>query len=460
MWYRASKFPNAEGTLLVKYSKRRRLPLISADGEGIVNHVGALLLKEMADRIGLTDDLGRALSGARVRRSEYDPAEILRDISVMLANGGDCIADLAALRGQSVLFGNVAPDVTAWRAVRNTAPKCLAGIKAARATARARAWAAGAAPQGEMILDFDATLIESHSEKEGARGTWKRTFGFHPLLCYLDNTNEPLAGMFRPGNAGSDSAADHIVVLDEALAQIPSPCRERQPILARSDSAGGSHAFVDALRERGLRFTVGFQMGETVREAILGTPESAWVPALDQDGEEREGAEVCELHRLNLASWPEGTRAICRRERAHPGARLKLWEEGGIRHQVFITDQTDRDIAILEMRHRQRAHVEDRIRCGKATGLETFPSHYWEFNEVWLELILIAQTLIAWVQLLCLTGEARLWEPKRLRYRVLHTAAQVVRTGRRVRLRLQQSWPWSWQLSRAFAQLRLLPAAP
>jgi hypothetical protein len=127
---------------------------------------------------------------------------------------------------------------------------------------------------------------------------------------------------------------------------------------------------------------------------------------------------------------------------------------------VFITDQTDQDIAILEMRHRQRAHVEDRIRCGKATGLEGFPSHYWEFNEVWLELILIAQTLIAWMQLLCLTGEARVWEPKRLRYRLLHTAAQVVRTGRRVRLRLQQSWPWSWELSRAFTRLRLLPAAP
>jgi hypothetical protein len=225
-----------------------------------------------------------------------------------------------------------------------------------------------------MVLDFDATLIESHSDKEGARGTWKRTFGFHPLLCYLDDTSEPLAGMFRPGNASSDSAADHIAVLDEALAQIPSPYRESRPILARADSAGGSHEFVDALRERGARFTVGFQMGEAVREATLRAPEPAWVPALDQDGEEREGAEVCELNSL--------------------------------------------------------------------------------------ELILIAQTRIAWIQLLCLTGDARLWEPKRLRYRLFHTAAQVVRTGRRVRLRLQRSWPWSWELSRAFARLRLLPAAP
>lgn len=449
----------------MKYSKQRRLPAISADGEGIVNHVGALLLKELADRMGLTDDLAEALSPVRLRNSAYDPAAILRDIAVTLANGGDCIADLAALRGQETLFGKVAPDVTAWRAVRNKAPKCLAGIKAARATTRARAWAAGAAPTGEMILDFDATLIESHSEKEGAHGTWKRTFGFHPLLCYLDNTSEPLAGMFRPGNAGPkgappDSAADHIAVLDEAIAQIPPPYRESQPILARADSAGGSHDFVDALRERGVRFTVGFQMGEAVREAILNTRDPDWVPALDQDGEEREGAEVCELHQLDLSSWPEGARAICRRERAHPGAQLKLWEHGGIRHQVFLTDQTDEDVAALEMRHRQRAHVEDRIRCGKATGLEAFPSHFWEFNEVWLELILIAQTLIAWLQLLCLTGEASLWEPKRLRYRLFHTAAEIVRSGRRVRLRLQERWPWSWELGRAFTRLRLLPAAP
>lgn len=449
-----------EGTFLVKYSRRRRHPVVTADGEGVVNHVGALLLKELADRMGLTDDLSRALSQARLRRSAYDPAAILRDVAVTLANGGDCIADLAALRGQETLFGKVAPDVTAWRAVRKTAPRCLAGIKAARATARARAWAAGAGPKGEMILDFDATLIVSHSDKEGARGTWKRTFGFHPLLCYLDNTSEPLAGMFRPGNAGSDSAADHIAVLDEALAQIPSPYRETQPILARADSAGGSHEFVDALRERGVRFTVGFQMGEAVREATLRAPEPAWVPALDQDGEEREGAEVCELHSLDLSAWPEGTRAICRRERAHPGAQLKFWEDRGIRHQVFITDQADEDVTMLEMRHRQRAHVEDRIRCGKATGLECFPSHYWGFNEVWLELILIAQTLIAWLQLLCLTGEARLWEPKRLRYRLFHTAAQIARTSRRIRLRLQRSWPWTWELDRAFTRLRLLPAAP
>lgn len=444
----------------MKYSRRRRLPVISADGERIVNHTGALLLKEMSDRMGLTDELGHALSEVRVRRSAHDPGAILRDIAVTLANGGDCIADLAALRGQETLFGEVVPDVTAWRAVRNTAPKCLGAIKAAVATTRARAWSAGAAPEGEMILDFDATIVESHSEKEGAQGTWKHTFGFHPLLCYLDNTSEPLAGMFRRGNASSGSAEDHIEVLEEALAQIPASYRESQPILARADSGGGSHDFVDALRERGIRFTVGFQMGEPVREAILTMPESAWVVALDQDGEEREGAEVCELRALDLTGWPEGTRAICRRERAHPGAQLKLWEHRGIRHQVFITDQTDEDIALLEMRHRQRAHVEDRIRCGKATGLDGFPSHYWEFNTVWLELILIAQTLIAWVQLLCLTGEARLWEPKRLRYRLFHTAAQVVRSGRRVRLRLQRTWPWTWELNCAFARLRLLPAAP
>jgi Transposase DDE domain group 1 len=190
-------------------------------------------------------------------------------------------------------------------------------------------------------------------------------------------------------------------------------------------------------------------------------PESAWIPALTQEGEgeEREGAEVCELENLDLSAWPEGTRAICRRERAHPGAQLRLWEVKGIRHQVFITDQSGGDIAVLEARHRCRARIEDGIRCAKDTGLMNLPSAAFVFNQVWLELVLTAQCLLSWTQALCLEGEARLWEPKKLRHRLLHMAARVVRTGRRLILRLQRDWPWAHLLARAFARLRALPAA-
>ncbi len=446
-------------------TNRRKYPIVTADGTGIASHVGALLLAEVADRTGLTDGFSRALRPARQRNSGHDPGVVVRDVAVMLADGGDCVSDLAVLRGQRALFGEVASTATAWRVLAQAAPPHLAGLRAARARARAHAWEAGGAPEERLTLDFDSTLVDAHSEKEQAAGNYKRGFGFHPMVCYLDGGKdrapEPLAGMLRPGNATPDSSADHITLLDEALAQIPARWRGRgQPKLARSDTAGASHDFVDALRERGIQFSIGLPIRDFVRRAILNTPESAWVPAITQDGQEREGAQVCELHTLDLWAWPLGTRAICRRERAHPGAQLRLWEDEGLRHQVFITDQTDEDIAVLEARHRCRAHVEDGIRCAKDTGLANLPSAAFGFNQVWLELVLTAQCLMVWLQSLCLTGEARRWEPKRLRHRLFHTAARMVRTGRRVILRLQRSWPWASDLARAFARLRALPAAP
>ena len=109
-------------------------------------------------------------------------------------------------------------------------------------------------------------------------------------------------------------------------------------------------------------------------------------------------------------------RAICRRERPHPGAQLTFTDHQGYRFQTFITDQDDADLAQLEARHRGRARVEDRIRCGKDTGLRSFPFRQFAANQVWLELVLAAQDLLTFFQRLCLDGEARCWEPKTLRH--------------------------------------------
>jgi Transposase DDE domain group 1 len=447
----------------VKYSSRRSRPVVTADGRGVANHVGALLLSEMADWSGITDGFSDALNVTRQRQSAHDPGVVLRHLVVTIADGGDCITDLSVLRGQESLFGHVASDVTAWRTVAKRAPTRLAEMRETRARARKRVWECGAAPKGRLTVDFDSTLVDSHSDKEWAAGTYKHGFGFHPLVAYVDvsgqSSPEPLAGILRRGDASPGEASDHLNLLEEVLAQVPEPWRDREsPKLARSDSAGASHDFVKALRQAGFQFSIGLPIQSWVRDAIFAVPESEWVPALDQEGEERDGAEVCELRTLNLAGWPERTRAICRRERAHPGAQLRLWEEGrGIRHQVFITDQSDVDPAVLEARHRCRARIEDGIRCAKATGLTNFPSTFAAFNHAWLELLLTGQCLMAWTQRLCLSGEARIWEPKRLRQCLLHVAARVVRTGRRIIIRLQHDWPWSYELARAFTRLRALP---
>jgi hypothetical protein len=195
-----------------------------------------------------------------------------------------------------------------------------------------------------------------------------------------------------------------------------------------------------------------------VQRAILHTPEQDWVSALRADESERSGAQVCELtDRLDdLVEWPEGTRAICRREQPHPGAQLTFTDLEGYRFQVFITNQEGEDIAALELRHRRRARCEDSIRCGKDTGLSKFPFRAFVHNQIWLELSLLAQDLLAFLRTLCLRGQAQSWEPKRLRHRLLHVAARITRSGRRTYLHLPREWAWRFNLLGAFVRLRAL----
>jgi hypothetical protein len=427
---------------------------VVADGDGLVSRAGTGLLVGLADRLGLTDALSMALGDVRERRSRHDPGRVVRDLVVMLCDGGDCLADLGALRDQQVLFGDVCSDATAWRVISALGEDRLDAIRQARAEARQRAWAGGVRP-ARVTLDIDATLVTSHSDKQGAAGSYKGGYGFHPLLCYLDETGEALAGVLRPGNAGANTASDHVEVLSRGIEQLPDDRPDE--ILVRCDSAGATHDFLDVVCEMGLAFSVGFDLTEPVREAILALPERAWMPAVEAGGQPREGAGVAELS-VDLAAWPEGTRAICRREHPHPGAQLSFTDHAGYRFQVFITNQPEADIALLELRHRQHARVEDRIRAAKQSGLRNLPFSDFEMNTAWLELVLIGQDLIAWTQKLLLTGELARCEPKRLRYRIFHVAARLTRTGRRLTLHLPRAWRWQGHLMTAFARLRALPA--
>lgn len=190
---------------------------VTADGEGLVSHAGTALLSQVADRSGLTRTLSRELASMRCRRGGHDPGRILRDLAVMLADGGEALADLGAIREQAALFGAVASDSTAFRAIEGIAsdPDLLDG------SARAHVWGLGRAAE-RVTIDLDATLLGSHSEKEGAAGDFKGGFGFHPMLAYFEETSEAAAGMLRPGNAGANTAADQIAVAEAALEQIPA----------------------------------------------------------------------------------------------------------------------------------------------------------------------------------------------------------------------------------------------
>jgi hypothetical protein len=300
-------------------------------------------------------------------------------------------------------------------------------FRAAHAQARARFWELHGAPQ-QLTIDVDATLINSHSEEEKAAGDDKGGYGFHPLQAYLDETRESLGGLLRPGNAGSNTAEDHTTVTLQ--------------ILVRSDSAGATHGLVDYCRDGNLRFSVGYDLGEKVRAQILQIPKDGWVTARNPDGSERGNGEIAEItSELDLSTWPMGSRVIVRRERPHPGAQLSFTDVDGYHFQAILTDQTDSDIGVVECRHRQHAHVEDRIREDKTTGLGKFPFKDFTMNEAWLQIVSLAHDLLIWTQALCLDGHLAKAELKRLRYQLLHVATRLAFSGRRAKLHLQTPGP-------------------
>jgi hypothetical protein len=429
------------------------------------------LLRELTEVSGLAEGwTGVLLDTYKAFPTVHLPGRVLADLAVVIADGGDALAHLATLRDQDKLFGLVASEATAWRAVERVDAAHLAGLQAVRAAARGRAWAAGAGPDvaGGLVIDIDATVTIAHSEKVNAAKTWKKTFGFHPLLAYLDRPDvaggEALAGILRPGNAGSNTTADHKTILTQALAGLPAHARPRPGdtdsprVLVRTDAAGATHGFAAAIRAAGCGFSLGFGIDPDTQAAVLAVPPRAWTPAYNIDRTERDGAWLTEItDMLDLTKWPTGARIIVRKERPHPGAQLRFTDADGHRFTAFITDTEGGQLPDLEVRHRAHARVEDRIRTGKATGLRNLPCKAYDLNKVWLELCLTAADLLTWAQALCFTDDLARCEPATFRYRICAIAARLTHTARGRHLHLDQDWPWATHLATAFAKLRAAP---
>jgi hypothetical protein len=457
---------------VVKRNGRGRRVKVSADGRGVVSHAGTALLRELAAETGLAAGVTGALLDTYRGFPVHLPGQVFTDLAVAIADGADAVTGIEVLRDREALFGPVASMPTAWRLLDRIDEAHLTRVRAARAAARERAWQAGAAPRAgtELRIDFDATISIAHSEKQNAAATWKKTFGFHPLLAFADRPEvaggEALAGLLRPGSAGSNTAADHVTVLGMALAQLPEEARPRPGdpdsprLLARSDSAGATHVFAAACRTEGVGFSFGFPVDERVQRIVDLIPAQCWHPAIEED-DLREGAWVAEATgMIDLSAWPEGSRLILRKERPHPGAQLTFTDVDGHRITAFLTD-TPRgviagQVAGLELRHRQHARVEDRIRQAKAAGLRNFPCRGQEENSAWLEAVLAAADLVCWAKLICFAHVPSLarCEIAAFRYRILHAAAQLTRSARQTRLRIDRAWRWATQIAEGFHRLR------
>jgi hypothetical protein len=448
--------------------------------ESLVSSSGALLIGQAIRLAGLDRGLSQALSAWRRGRMVHDPGKVLLDVATAVALGGDCLADVAAVRAQPALFGQIASDPTVSRlfaALASDVEVAVAAVRGARAAARAALWqrrrplsgTPGRRSGGQVIVDIDATLVTAHSDKEHAEPTFKRGFGFAPMCAFVDHgehgTGETLAIDLRPGNASPWNSADHIATLDNALAQLPE--HERAQVLLRADTGTCSKVFLHRVSDLGLEYSVGFQAQDTVKAAVEAIPEQAWRAALDGDGEPRDGAQVAELtawmpiparsSRPGPKDWPTGMRVIARRERPHPGAQLRLTDHNGWRITCFATNTRGPGwtLPVLEVRHRQRARCEDRIRAAKDTGLRNLPFYDYARNRIWAEVVALATDLLAWTQTLAWAEHepARRWEPKRLRFRILAAAGRVVHTGRRRHLRLPRGWPWGHLIDSGWAAL-------
>jgi hypothetical protein len=486
---------------------------VTAGGGGVVSHTGLVLLRRLADKTGLTAGLSRALASPRLLI--HDRGRVTADLACTIADGAEVISDFRVLAGQRDLHGLVASVPTAWRTLNEIASggsRTQARMARAVNAARRHAWAAivarhGAIPgvrvadkvlEGVICIRLDASVVACHSDKEGAEPNFKG-FGLHPLLGYCDNTTEALAGMLRPGSAGSNTTADHLTVLGDAITAVPAKHRRR--LMVTCDGAGASHGLIERLDELARRpghqlvYSVGWELGERERRALARVPPQAWQAAIDGRGQvrERRTADACadrgcghprcwieEAHVTELTGllregpdgdqldgWPASMRIFTRRERPHPGAQLSLFEEAdGWRYSLHVSNLpvTVRgwrgQLAYIDAAHRVHARVENCIRTGKDTGIGKFPSCDLAVNSAWLTASLTAAALLAWLRLLALDGDLAKAEPKTLRYRILHAAARLTRSSRRRQLKIPATWPWADAIATAWARITALPQAP
>jgi hypothetical protein len=431
--------------------------IVEPGGQGVVAHVGLHALGSFADRIGLGAALSSRIANTGERAPLHDRGKVLVQAALMLSGGGESCADIEHLRSQGDLFGSVCSDSTLHRAIHELDDTARAELALSMAEVRTKVWQRSSVTTGTapVILDIDASLVEIHNEgKQRTAPTSKGGFGFHPIFCFADATGEALSVLLRPGNATANAVADHIAVLDGAISQLPENlvCGHRvgddqslveRQVIVRTDSAGCTKGFLGACDSRNVGFFVTARANSQVHSAIFDVEglEEVWVEAICQNGEPREGAEVCELTSLvDLTEMPEGTRLIVRREPLHPGAQRSLFAALDFRYWGFYTN-CQGDPVQLDVTMRAHAHVENHIQRLKDSGLTRFPFANFQANAAWLMVVAMAADLVRWFQLLCLNGQWSSARPKALRWGLFHAPGRLVRHARQLIVRIIDGWP-------------------
>lgn len=445
---------------------------VESGGDQVVGSVGLHALGSFADRLGLGSALSLQFRRFNSRFLLHERGKVLVHAALMLAGGGDNCADIEYLRTNERLFGAVPSDSTLYRTIREITPELLIELEKAFASVRHSVWRRSSATTGTdpVKLDMDATLVEIHSKnKQRTAATYKGGFGFHPLLCFADATGDALAGMLRPGNAGSNTVADHLVVLDSAIAQLPpeiavghrdddDSALVQREIVVRADSAGCTQGFVHGCRSRNVGFAVAAKSNKQIHAAIskMEDDESYWQQGVSQAGDRVPHLMVAEATDLvDLSGWPEGTRLIIRREPLHQGCQQSLFPSLEYRFWGHYTDQQGVPVT-LDVEMRSHAHVENNIYRLQESGLLRFPFTDFNANNAWLFLVRMAADLVRWFQLLCCSGEFAKSLPKTLRFKLWHVPARIVRKAGGDVVKIIDGWPSTKELLKIYERIPLV----
>jgi hypothetical protein len=450
---------------------------LSANGKKLVGKAGIVPVRRLADKVGLTDALGAALV-CRDFHPVHDRGTVLVSAACAVLLGARSMAGIDVMRQAALVLGPPASASTLWRTLNAIGPVQLTKIASARAKVRGHVHQLlGLRPEGfpwirvngrELtgitVVDLDASVIQTHSDKEGAEANFKG-YGHHPLLMFCDNTEELLVNRLRPGSAGSNTADDHIDVSIEGLRQLPT--RRRRRVLFRADGAGATKEFLAWITAGGgntrnrWEYSVGHTRDDDFWKALATVPAAAWTPALDAKGKPREDADLVEItDLLDLTGWPQGMRVIVRREPIHPKyeRELKPYEQKtGHRYQAIATNTEGGQLQWLDARARSHTHVEAGIRRGKALSLNLMPSASFAINQAWCTLLALAVDLARWLQLLATTGKLARAEPATLRAQLLDVPAKLADHARRRELKLDPDWPASARVVDAWEQIQALP---
>ena len=463
----------------------------------ICSNAGLLAFARTATNLAVADAIDDALTGQQNPNLTHTVGSTMTSLALALILGGDDVSDIDLLDPlvSTGLITQVPSDSTIHRRHHELAElgdQVRTPLAAAMKTIRTRAWnklgprnpAARATVDNPLVIDIDATEITAHSDKERASATWKKHFGFHPLCAFIDlgddHGGEVLTIKLRTGKAGANTVADHLDVLDTALAALPDHA-DGQPwgrrLLIRSDAGGGTQKLIEHIDSLGHGYLMGFRGSEAIGIIASTTGKEAKSHILRPDGRPAKLdvgfiADITDRVRswapqrppkigINLDNYPAGMRVIMKAEHPASGAQLTITDVDGRRVRLFVIN-LPRQPQRLDRLYSRRGRCEQRIKNLKDLGLAKLPHYGFGMNQAWIISVMLAHNLIVYTGLIDSTaGHGRRWwgwEPKTIRARIINIAAVVTRHARRLILRVDRAAPWQSLLRAVLGHQHRAPA--